>query len=178
VTVTIADPKANPFDPTASHKTLNYWNRLQTLVRAAHAQAAEALWFTVSNHLCGGAVSNAVIIKDGKLLTPIARGEEEPDALPAPVLPGITRGALLEIAEDVGLPIEKRMLSIEDVLGADELMLTNSSWLVLPVVHVEKHTIADGKVGELTLALYDGLMKRIADECVGTEADGPGDEVE
>jgi hypothetical protein len=36
------------------------------------------------------------------------------------------------------------MISIRDVLDADELFLTNSSWGVLPVVAVESHAVGGG----------------------------------
>ena len=163
--VVIADPKANPFDPLASHKSLNYWVRLQTLAQAAAAKAAESLWFMVTNHLCGGAVSDALLIKDGQLYTPIVRGEEPEGSIPSPVLPGVTRAAVIELAESMDLPIHHKMLTINDVLEADELMLTNSSWLILPVVRVEKETIGDGKVGPITQQLRQRLLQTITDEC-------------
>lgn len=165
VGVVLADPKANPFDPTAGHKTLNYWVRLQSLTAAAAAQAGEALWFSVTNHLCGGAVSNAVLVKDDQLLTPIARGEEAEGAITFPVLPGITRATVIELAEHFDIPVHRRMLSINDVLEADELMLTNSSWQVLPVVRVEQEAVGDGKPGPVTMRLREALLDRIRREC-------------
>ena len=170
VTVVIADPKANPFDPTAGHKTLNYWVRLQTLARAAAVQAGEALWFTVVNQLYGGAVSNAFLVKDEQIITPIARGEESEGDLPSPVLPGITRAAVIEIAEQMNLPVHRRVLSINDVLEADEIMLTNSSWLVLPVVQVEREKIGEGEPGPITQRLREALLMAVARECGLDEA--------
>jgi len=158
---------ANPFDVTAGHKTLNYWARLRSLRQAAAADCAEAIWLSVTNHLASGSVSNLMLVKDGVLLTPIARGEEKPDALPAPVLPGITRAAVIELAQAQGITVEKRMLSVEDLLDADEVFLTNSNWKVLPVVAVEQKDIADGKVGEVTQALRQGLLELIENETKG-----------
>ena len=167
VRVVIADPKANPFDPGAGHKTVNYWARLQSLAAAAAAEAGEALWFSVTNHLCGGAVSNAFLVKDGQLHTPLARGEEPEGALRAPVLPGITRAVVQAIASDLGTPVERRLLSIDDVLGADEVFLTNSSWGILPVVAVEKQAVGGGEPGEVTGELRQALNERIEGECGG-----------
>jgi branched-subunit amino acid aminotransferase/4-amino-4-deoxychorismate lyase len=155
---------ANPFDVTAGHKTLNYWARLRSLRTAAAADCAEAIWLSVTNHLASGAVSNLMLVKDGKLLTPIARGEERPDALPAPVLPGVTRQAVLELAEAQGIDVDKRMLTVEDLLDADEVFLTNSNWKVLPVVAVEQKDIADGKVGGVTRGLRESLLALVDDE--------------
>lgn len=155
VRVVIADGRDNPFHPMAGHKTLNYWPRIRALQLAAGVGAGEALWFTVSNHLASGCVSNVFLVKDGTLFTPIARGEEQQGAIPSCVLPGITRAAIIELAEQMGVTCLKRMLDIEDVLGADEVFLTNSSWGVLPVVSLEKEEIGEGAVGGVTRTLRE-----------------------
>ncbi|GJM19994.1 MAG: branched chain amino acid aminotransferase [Phycisphaeraceae bacterium] len=154
VAVTIADARANPLDPTAGHKTLNYWWRLRELQAAAGKGAGEAIVLQVTNHLCGGCVSNVFLVKEGRLLTPIARGEEEmvggKGTLPSPVLPGITRRAVIEAAQAEGVEVERRMLGVNDLLDADELFVTNSSFGVLPVVKAEAEAIGDGVVGGVT----------------------------
>lgn len=155
---------ANPFDVTAGHKTLNYWARLRSLRQAAAGDCAEAIWLSVTNHLASGAVSNLFLVKDDELLTPIARGEEKPEALPAPVLPGITREAVIEAAEVQGITVKKQMLTVEDLLEADEVFLTNSNWKVLPVVAVEQKDIADGKVGPITQLLRKAVLAMVDSE--------------
>jgi len=186
ITAGVADLRVNPFDPTQGHKTLNYWPRLRELQRASARHAAEALVFQVTNHLAGGAVSNAFVVRDGVMMTPIARGEERDvaealgagpgapprvagaggghAAMPSPVLPGVTRGVVLAAARAQGLKVERRMLTIDDVFAADEVFLTNSSWGVLPVVRVEQHMIATGEVGEVTRALRGAWVRAAAGE--------------
>jgi branched-subunit amino acid aminotransferase/4-amino-4-deoxychorismate lyase len=181
VGVVLADLRVNPLDPFQGHKTLNYWPRLRELQVAAGKRAAEALVFQVTNHLAGGCVSNAFVVRGGKVYTPIARGEEEevagvnatpgledsatPSAgaegdrravLPSPVLPGIVRRWVMDWCVSEGVEVERRMLTIDDVLGADEVLLTNSSWGVLPVVRVEREAIGDGVVGEISKRLVRG----------------------
>lgn len=160
----IAPPGANPFDPLAGHKTLAYWSRLRILRQASSMGAGEAIWLNISNHLAGGTVSNIFLVRDGTLLTPIARGEELSAALPAPVLPGTTRAAVMELAVKMDIPVERRMLTVEDLLDADEVFLTNASWQVLPVTRVEKKTIGDGRVGGMTRRLRQGLLTLIEQE--------------
>jgi len=175
--VVIADLRVNPLDPTSGHKTVNYWQRLRELQRAAAARAGEALVFQVSNHLAGGCVSNAFLVKDGALVTPIARGEEGTEAsrhqgiegerkgvaLPSPVLPGVTRRWVLDWAQRTGTPVRTKMIAIDEVLGADEVLLTNSSWGVMPVVKVEREAIGDGVVGEVGAELIAAWRVAVGD---------------
>ncbi len=155
VAVVIADAKANPLNPSEGHKTNSYWWRLRELQRASTARAGEALVLQVTNHVAGGAVSNLFALKDGTLHTPIAHTEEEKGGIHSPVLPGITRAAIIELAEGMGIGTSKRMLSIDDVLDADEVLLTNSSWGVLPVVRVEAHEVGGGRPGEVSRGLLE-----------------------
>ncbi|MCA9299890.1 MAG: aminotransferase class IV, partial [Phycisphaerales bacterium] len=85
------------------------------------------------------------------LFTPPARGEEERGAMPSPVLPGVTRRAIFEYASDHDLEIRRQWLTIDDLLRADEVFLTNSSWTILPVRAVEGHEI--GEPGPVTRML-------------------------
>lgn len=175
VLATIADGRVNPLDPMAGHKTLNYWPRIRALQDAAGKRAGEALWFSISNHLASGCVSNIFLVKDGSLLTPIARGEEQRVAaadgegggglvLPAPVLPGITRAVILELAEGMDIACSVRMLDINDLLQADEVFLTNSSWGVLPVVGVEREKIRAGEVGPVTRRMREAWLRLLDGE--------------
>jgi len=167
ITAVIHGPSASPFDENAGHKTLDYWSRLRSLRRAATAGAGEAIWLNVTNHLASGAVSNLILVKGGRLLTPFARGEEVSEALRAPVLPGVTRAAVIELAEASGIEVVRKMLTVEDLLEADEVMLTNSGWGVLPVTKVEQREIADGKVGAMTRDLRESMTALFNDETAG-----------
>lgn len=166
VMASLGQARANPLDPTAGHKTVNYWWRLRELQEAAAKGAGEAIVFQVSNHLCGGCVSNLFVVDGGYLITPIAQGEEEEfggattkeGVLPSPVLPGITRARVIEQAAAIGIKTTRRMMTIDDLLDADEVFLTNSSWGVLPVVRVEAEAIGDGKVGEVTKTVREAIV--------------------
>jgi len=164
VMVTVAEGRLNPSSPMAGHKTLNYWPRIHALQHAAASKAGESLWFTVTNHLASGSVSNVFVVFDGVLATPCARGEEPIDAVGPTVLPGITRAAILELCDGMGLETRRCTLDINQLLSADEVFLTNSSWGVLPVVAVEKNTIGDGRVGEMTSRLRDAWLELVQRE--------------
>ncbi|XHC25810.1 aminotransferase class IV [Phycisphaerales bacterium ac7] len=161
VLVTVADAKANPLNFHEGHKTLNYWWRLRELQTASTKSAAEALVLQVTNHICGGAVSNLFAVIDGTLVTPLARGEESEGDVTSPVLPGITRKAIIEFAAARNIGCDKRLLAVGDVLDADEVFLTNSSWGVLPVRAIEAKTIGAGMPGEVTKALRDAWLQAL-----------------
>lgn len=178
VLATLADLRVSPFDPMQGHKTLGYWVRLRELQQAAAKRAGEALVFSVTNHLIGGCVSNVFVVRDGALLTPIAHGEEQEVAaevesarseaghapegaaaapvrgvLPSAVLPGIVRRWVMDWALAEGLACRRRMVTLDDVLKAEEAFLTNSSWGVLPVTRVEAERIGGGAPGPITIRL-------------------------
>jgi branched-chain amino acid aminotransferase len=162
VTAVIADARANPLNPLEGHKTINYWWRLRELQAAAQKGAAEAIVFQVTNYLCGGTVSNIFCVKGSRLITPIARGEEQEvaprkAAAPSPVLPGVTRAAVIEIANSRGVGVERRMVSIDDLMDADEVFATNASWGALPITRIEQKTIGAGEPGPLTRELAAAL---------------------
>jgi len=159
VAVTVADRRDNPLDPFAAHKTLSYWPRLAELQKAAAKAAAEAITLQVSNHLTGACVSNLFVVKGDALLTPVARGEEEPGAIPSPVLPGITRGRVLQWAEGESLTPSAKLLNINDLLDADEAFLTNSSWGVLPIARVERSAVGAGEPGPVARAMLERWRK-------------------
>jgi branched-chain amino acid aminotransferase len=146
VRVILSDYRQNPKDPYCGHKTTCYGPRLAAL-RDAHARlAAEALWFTTENKLAEGCVSNVFLVREGTLFTP---------PLTTPVLDGIARKTVLEIAEKDSLTVAEKPLAIADLLAAEEVFLTNVIMQVLPVVAIEAHTVADGKPGKLTKRLME-----------------------
>ena len=81
----------------------------------AGARGPESLWFSVTNHLACGSVSNIFLVRDGVLLT-LGSWRRTRRGLPSPVLPGIVRRTVVEAAESLGLTVKKEMLTIDDVL--------------------------------------------------------------
>lgn len=163
IMVTVAPQAVSGFDPLAGHKTLAYWSRMLRLRQAAQLGAGEVILLSLTNHLASGCISNLFLVKDGALFTPIARGEEAKGAIPSAVLPGITRQAILELAEQAGISCVKKMLTIDDLLEAEEVFLTNSGWQVLPVRAVEKKEIGGGKPGPVTKQLREAIMALICE---------------
>lgn len=141
MTVLISRYRQSKTDPLAGHKTTSYWPRLTALREAHEAHCGEALWFTPENHLAEACMSNVFVVRDGVIETP---------PVDTPVLPGIVRGLILDAAAKAGRAARERPLTINDLLDADEVFLTNSVMEVMPVCRVERKPIGDEKPGPVT----------------------------
>jgi branched-chain amino acid aminotransferase len=156
VMVVLCPFKQNPTDPLCGHKTTNYFSRMIALDMARRKRAAESLWFTVDNRLAEGCISNVFLVKDSVLYTP---------PLETPVLPGVARKAVCRIAQNKAIKLEEKALFVADLLGADEIFLTNVIMQVLPVSKVEKHTVGDGIVGTVTKNLQKCFGDCVKAQC-------------
>jgi branched-chain amino acid aminotransferase len=167
--VLLDEQKLNPYDLQAGHKTLNYLSRLAALREANRRGAGEALWFNVHNYLESGSISNVFLVKDGKLITPPTAEEmripQLQDAMPysrSSVLPGVTRAAVLELAQAAGIDVHLMSINVSTLLEADEVFLTNSIMRIMPVCRIERSPVGTEKPGEITLDLTRRLMELIA----------------
>lgn len=111
-------------DPLARHKTLNYWRR-----RIAHAEAVaagcdDALCLSSDSLICETSRSNIFLVEGRRLFTP---------SLAGPVLPGVMRRLVLQLAGRAGLEVEETSLPVERIGSADEAFLTNSVRGVVPI---------------------------------------------
>ena len=156
VLVILCPFRQNPMDPTCGHKTTSYYPRLLALNLARQKQAVEALWFTTDNRLAEGCVSNVFLVKDSVLYTPPVQ---------TPVLPGIARKTVCQLAQQQCIELAEKDLTISDVLEADEVFLTNVIMEVLPVIQVEKHAVGNGKVGPMTQKIRESFLQAIEQEC-------------
>lgn len=148
--------RLSPSDPLWGHKTTNYLGRLMGLQRAQKAGGGEALWFTSEGLLAEGCISNIFLGQEEKVITP---------SLETPVLPGITRAAVLELAEEMGMDHAEGDLTIDHLLDADEVFLTNSIMGVMPVCRIEGKEISAGKPGPLSKRLGDAYRALVDREC-------------
>ncbi|OHC82253.1 MAG: D-amino acid aminotransferase [Rhodospirillales bacterium RIFCSPLOWO2_12_FULL_67_15] len=113
--------------------------------QAARAAGVAEAWMVEDGYVTEGASSTAFIIaSDGRIVT---------RPLSTAVLPGITRSAVLKLAERHGLRFEERPFAVAEALGAAEAFLTSASSLVTPVVAIDGHPVGDGKPGPLTKEL-------------------------
>lgn len=92
--------------------------------------------------------SNVFIVKDGILKTHPANHF---------ILNGITRGKVIELADELGIPLEEKPFTVQDLLEADEAFISNTGIEIGPINHVDGQAIGYGKPGEITRKLQEAF---------------------
>ncbi len=127
-------------DPRA--KTGNYLNSVLALREARRHGAFEAVLLDQGGAITEGASSNVFVVQGGRLATP---------PVEAGILEGVTRATVFEVAASLGVPVDERRLVPDDLLGADEAMITSSIRELVPVVAVgvgdETRPVGHGRPG-------------------------------
>ena len=89
---------------------------------------------------------NIFIVKNGVLKTP---------SVDAGILEGVTRNAIMELAQGADIPVEQPVLTRYDVYTADECFLTGTAAEVIPVVRCDNRVIGTGKPGPIMKQLHE-----------------------
>lgn len=115
---------------------------------AVDAGAAECLMFR-DGMLTEGSSSNIWVVRGGTVLCVPMNNL---------VLEGIRVGLLAELCKRAGLPFEQRRVTREEVLTADELMLTSATREVLPITLLDGQPVGSGRPGPVWRRLYDAYQ--------------------
>jgi D-alanine transaminase len=105
----------------------------------AKRRGAYEAWMVEDGFVTEGTSSTAFILD--------ANGCIRTQPLGHHILPGVTRRAVLRLAEVEGLTIEERPFTVTEALQAREAFLTAASAFVLPVVEIDGRPIGDGRPG-------------------------------
>ena len=116
----------------------------------------EALVLTPDGHASEASAANLFMVRDGVLITPPVTDD---------ILEGVTRGAMLELARDLGIPHEIRSIDRSELYLADEVFLCGTGVQISPVYELDHRQIADGAVGPLTRQIrgryFDAVRGRL-----------------
>jgi D-alanine transaminase len=116
----------------------------------AKAQGADDAWMLRDGLVGEGTSQNAhIITQDGVLVT---------HQLDRKILHGITRSAVLKLANGLSLRFEERAFSVDEAKQAAEAFVSAASAFVLPVTKIDGHAIGDGKPGPITKQLREAYI--------------------
>lgn len=120
------------------------------------ANAVETVMFR-DGCLSEAATSNVWVVKNGAVIGP------PNDNL---VLEGIRFGLIADICQQQGIPFALRRIAQEEVLIADELLLSSASKEVLPITLLDGRPVGNGQPGPVYARLYAGYQAAKAAQCV------------
>jgi protein-lysine N-methyltransferase EEF2KMT len=135
--------------PTHSHSAQihhnNLINNILPKIQANLAGCADALMLDMEGYVSETNATNVFMVDNGVLMTP------PPDTC----LPGITRATVLELAKELGIPVEVRRLSLAEFHSADEVFTTGTMGGLTPVTCIDGRAIGSGKRGPVTARLQN-----------------------
>jgi len=152
VTVALVDIVRNhPGSVNPLIKSNNLLNNALAMQEAFKRGAFEGVMRNYRGELAECTTANLFVVKNGEALTP---------PLDAGLLAGITREYLFEVGQDIGIRVCEQTLRDADLFGADEAFLTSTTREIVPIVHVDTHTIGNGQPGPVTTALLQAFRRK------------------
>jgi D-alanine transaminase len=117
---------------------------------AHRAGMHETILYNRAGELTEASFSNVFIVINGAVATP---------SLDHQKLPGITRHICLESLRAEGsIPVQERVVTLDEARRADEIWITNSARQIAPVVEMDGRPVGNGQVGrvwEQAMRIYE-----------------------
>ena len=124
--------------PALSKAGANYMNSQLIKMEALTNGYQEGIGLDTSGYVSEGSGENIFVVRDGKMLTP---------PLGASVLPGITRASVLQLAEDLGIPVVETLIPRELLYIADEVFFTGTAAEISPIRSIDRIKVGAGHRG-------------------------------
>jgi branched-chain amino acid aminotransferase len=136
--------------PHVAKATGIYLNSMLATMEVRRAGYDEAVLLTQDGYIADGPGENIFVVRDGVIATP--------DLL-ASILPGITRDAVIQIAQDLGYQVVQKQLIRTDLYLADELFMTGTAAEVTPIREIDDVVV--GPPGPVTLEIQQAYLDTV-----------------
>ena len=127
--------------PAMAKATANYANsqliKMEAILNGYH----EGIALDHNGRISEGSGENLFLVWKGLLYTP---------PLSCSTLPGITRMSVLQLAKEMGIPIEEKTVPREMLYAADEIFFTGTAAEITPIRSVDKISVGKGRRGPIT----------------------------
>ena len=130
--------------PAMAKSGANYMNSQLIKMEAILNGYVEGIALDVNGYVSEASGANIFIYRKGSLITP---------PLGNSVLPGITRDAIIKLADDIGVPVIEQMIPREMLYIAEEVFFCGTASEITPIRSIDKILINNGETGPVTLAL-------------------------
>ncbi len=118
----------------------HYYNSILALQEVSKAGYDEALLLDLQGFVAEGSGENIFIVRDGRILTPDL----------ASALEGITRDTIVQLIAELGLEVEEKRITRDEIYVADEAFFTGTAAEVTPIRELDDRPIGDGARGPVT----------------------------
>jgi branched-chain amino acid aminotransferase len=136
--------------PHVAKATGIYLNSMLAVTEANRAGYDEAILLTDDGFVADGSGENVFVVKDGRIVTP---------PLSTSILPGITRNAVMQIAGDLGYPVEEENMIRSDLYLADEIFMCGTAAEVTPIRSVDDREV--GPPGPITREIQSAYLETV-----------------
>lgn len=136
--------------PLSGVKSISWLQNVWPVAEANKEGYDEVLLLNERGEVAECTSANIFAVKDGKILTP---------PLSSGCLEGVTRGILLEIAPEGGLPVVEQTLRPDDLYAADEVFISSTNRNLLNVGEIAGHAIPTGPVGKRIDDLFNAYVQ-------------------
>lgn len=153
-TAKVVSVRPSAHTPSTGMKTLNYLNHILAKMEAKEGGCNEGILVNTDGFVTEGTVSNIFMVRGNTLSTPSPT---------VGLLPGVTRQAILELAQGKGLKAAEGTITPQQLSAAEEAFLTNSLVEIMPLVALDGKPLGNGVPGPVTQGLmrsYRELVKK------------------
>ena len=140
VSLAVSPYRVNTMSPLVGIRSLNYLEQVLSWEEAQTRDFDEAVMLNERGEIVSATMANIFWLKDGTLHTP---------ALSTGAIAGITRAAVIELAEKQFTPVIEGVYELADLAEADEIFLTSASYglALVNTFDFRQYSIGTGSVG-------------------------------
>jgi branched-chain amino acid aminotransferase len=131
-----------------------YINSMQALNEVLKDGYDEAIMLDQQGFIAEGSAENIFLVQNGTLHTPDLTA----------CLDGITRRTVMQLAQDLKIPVVERRITRDEVYVADEAFFTGTAAEVTPIREVDNRPIGKGTRGPLTQKLQAAYLALVRGE--------------
>ncbi len=155
VDLTMIRSVKNDPPPASNMKSLSWLTKMIARRELMEKSVFDGILISAEGYVTETTAANLFWIKKDKVMTaPTTLG----------LLPGVTRGIIVDLAREEGFEVTETIIEFEDLLESEEIFLTNSTHEVIPVSLINDTEIGVGGAGKVTQILAQAYKARVAEE--------------
>ncbi len=132
----------------------NLINNILAKIEANLAGVDDAVMLDIDGFLAETNATNIFLVKGKQIYTPFTDS----------CVPGITRGVIMNIAQEDHIPIQEKRLTLAEMYCADEMFVSGTMGEITAVLEVDGRIIGKRKMGTLTAGIQKLFEKKTAEE--------------